>query len=106
MLSVLNWYSQVDIYLVISCPLFIPSLPPSPVDYMVIEDLTANYRCPVILDLKIGTRQYGDDVSEEKKQLHIARCAHSTSNKLGVRICGMQVGGVYQCRWEWLVLVG
>lgn len=62
---------------------------------MVLENLTAAYRCPVILDLKIGTRQYGDDVSEEKKRLHIARSAHSTSNKLGVRICGMQVGGAW-----------
>ncbi len=59
---------------------------------MVMENLTHKFRKPCVLDLKVGTRQYGDDVSADKKKLHMEKCAHSTSGTLGVRICGMQVG--------------
>lgn len=60
-------------------------------DYLVLEDLTCKFECPCILDLKMGTRQYGDDQSEEKKKKHTERCSLSTSSRLGVRLNGMQV---------------
>lgn len=60
-------------------------------DYMVLENLTAKYRCPCILDLKVGTRQHGDDASEEKKIRHTRMCANSTSLSFGVRLCGVQM---------------
>ena len=66
-------------------------LTPIPLDYMVLENLTSKFSSPSILDLKVGTRQYGDDVTETKKKKHMKTVAESTSSTLGIRICGMQV---------------
>ena len=54
----------------------------------------ANFEYPSILDLKMGTRTYGDDETDAKKMRKRQRAANSTSKLLGVRLHGMQVGGI------------
>jgi hypothetical protein len=39
----------------------------------------------------MGKRQYADLDSDIKRKSKIEKCESSTSSKLGVRLCGMQV---------------
>lgn len=77
-------------------------LPVDPIRCILLEDLTGQYRYPCVLDIKMGVRLHGVDVSTRKQERAKAKSSDTTSGALGLRICGLQVydsaEGAYKCQ--------
>ena len=63
---------------------------PSP-PTIIISNVVYGVPTPCIADIKIGTRLYGDDASEEKKARMLHQANTTTSGSTGLRICGMKL---------------
>ncbi|CCD73761.1 Kinase [Caenorhabditis elegans] len=60
-------------------------------NFIVLSDLTYRMKSPRILDLKLGTRQHGDQATVSKIACMTAKCQATTSATLGIRLCGMKI---------------
>ncbi|KAH7826493.1 putative inositol-hexakisphosphate 5-kinase [Monocercomonoides exilis] len=59
--------------------------------YLKMENLVANYTFPCALDVKMGTKPFAPDASEEKKRIQSQKSLSTTGATLGLRIVGMKV---------------
>lgn len=59
--------------------------------FLLLENISKRFKYPCTIDLKMGTRVFGDAASREKREVKQKRANSSTSASLGVRLCGMQI---------------
>ncbi|KAM0297181.1 hypothetical protein ACHAPM_009712 [Fusarium culmorum] len=58
---------------------------------VVLDNATFGFKCPNILDVKLGVRLWADDAPQQKKQRFDKISAETTHGTLGFRIAGMRV---------------
>lgn len=59
--------------------------------YIFLGDLTAGFRTPNIMDVKLGTMTFEKSASVEKQQSQLKRARETTSGKHGARVDGLNV---------------
>ena len=58
---------------------------------IVLENVSATFIKPCILDIKLGTALYDDSANEDKKERMIKAARETTSLETGVRLTGFMV---------------
>jgi len=60
--------------------------------FILLENLTANYKQPCVMDLKLGLKNYCSKVHTARTVLHrTIKCAATTAKTLGFRVSGIRV---------------
>ncbi|VDO37864.1 unnamed protein product [Onchocerca flexuosa] len=59
--------------------------------FLLLENTVSRFSRPSVMDLKMGTRQYGDDATDQKRQSQTNKCRETTSASIGIRLVGMQL---------------
>ena len=60
-------------------------------DCIIISDVTEGFSSPCLADLKVGTRHYDPDATEEKKKGLIEKQKGSTTDSVGVRLIDAKI---------------
>jgi len=60
------------------------------IGHLKLEDLTHGYNKPCVMDIKMGTRSYGEDANPMKKSYMLSQDKSTTSYKFGLRIIGLR----------------
>lgn len=68
----------------------VPSSSSSSHPFLILENLTATFIRPCIMDVKLGIRHHDDDASSEKQARLTARATATTSRVTGIRVTGMR----------------
>ncbi|KAI8325444.1 SAICAR synthase-like protein [Martensiomyces pterosporus] len=69
--------------------------------YICLENVAGGFRKACVMDIKVGTRLYDDDATEEKRQRMEHKAHETTTATLGVRVCGMLVHGHPAASRDW-----
>eukprot|EP00667_Euglena_gracilis_P021209 EG_transcript_23163 len=91
--------SEIEFYTkTVGHPIFQPFLPQfygvevrGGQPYVALENLVSEMTLPALLDLKVGTRTYGDDATPEKIASREAKDRASTTGLVGVNVVGCQM---------------
>ncbi|KAG2178634.1 hypothetical protein INT44_001787 [Umbelopsis vinacea] len=59
--------------------------------HICLENLLYGFIQPCVIDIKLGTQLYGPDATPSKRAKMIKKANETTSGKLGLKICGMQM---------------
>lgn len=63
-------------------------------DFLILQDLTAPYRCPCVLDLKMGRQSYEPDATTARKEYELRK--YPEQILFGFRIVGMRIASHQQ----------
>jgi hypothetical protein len=85
-----SWYKQVP-KLQAFAPKYYGQEARDDIHYVIMEDLTAPFTKPCILDVKIGLCSVGEDATPDKRAAMGAKDAKTTTASLGLRISGFKV---------------
>ncbi|EFC41115.1 predicted protein [Naegleria gruberi] len=101
--SDLNSQSSSEVSSSSVSPANTPTLPSQqtfkPIDFIVLEDITANMDHPNVMDIKMGQRTYGEDASPQKILEEESKYVYQ--HQLGMRISGAKIYDIVKKEYQY-----